>query len=207
MTEKLSSLCTEFTDCLASTAPVPGGGGAAALCGALAAALVSMAGGLSVGKKSTAENTQELTSLTNEAKQQAQRLLQLIDADAAAFEPLSRAYSIPKDVPDRAEILSQASLTAAEAPMAILQGCLSVAENLERMAKICSRLMLSDVGCAASLCSAAADCAAMNIYVNLPGISDMNKAHELRERADDVLYRCNGMCAAVSGSVMEKLKG
>lgn len=207
MSDYLSSYCSEFVSHLASTAPTPGGGGAAALSGALAAALVSMAGGLSLGKKSTAENTGELVSLTALAKEQAQRLLTLIDSDAAAFEPLSRAYSIPKDAADRAEVLSQASLTAAEAPMEILQSCLTVAENLKRMAEICSRLMLSDVGCAASLCRAAAESAAMNVYVNLPGILNTDKAQEMKEMTGHMLCHVREICDAVSGSVMEKLKG
>ena len=99
MNDKLSPLCTEFISQLASTAPVPGGGGAAALCAALSAALVSMAGELSLGKKSTAEYAAELTALKAAAKDKAGHFLALIDADADAFEPLSRAYSIPKDAP------------------------------------------------------------------------------------------------------------
>lgn len=207
MNDKLSSLCTEFTTRLASPAPVPGGGGAAALCAALSASLISMAGELSLGKKSTALHTDEIAALNAAAKDKARHFLALIDADADAFEPLSRAYSIPRDAPMRKAVLSEASLTAASAPMAILAECLETAAVLERMAEICSRLMLSDVGCAASLCRAAAECAAMNVYVNLTGIADGEKADELREKTDAALERCEQRCDAVAKAVLAKLRG
>ena len=207
MSDNLSSLCTEFTRRLASPAPVPGGGGAAALCGALSAALISMAGELSLGKKSTAAHSAEIEKLNAAAKEKAARLLTLIDADAAAFEPLSRAYSIPKDAPERRDVLSAASLTAASAPADILQACLDTAAMLERMAQICSRLMLSDVGCAASLCRAAAECAAMNVYVNLPGIADTSAAEKLRLETDTVLNACRERADAVAQAVLGKLRG
>lgn len=207
MNDKLSPLCNEFVSQLASPAPVPGGGGAAALCAALSAALVSMAGELSLGKKSTAEYTGELTALKAAAKDKAGHFLALIDADADAFEPLSRAYSIPKDAPLRAAVLSEASLTASSAPMDILAECLETAALLERMAEVCSRLMLSDVGCAASLCRAAAECAAMNVYVNLPGIADAARADKLRSEADSMLENCARRSDAVARSVLTKLRG
>lgn len=207
MKDELSSLCSEFVSRLASPAPTPGGGGAAALCGALSASLCSMAGELSLGKKSTAQYSLELERLTETAKTRSGELLSLVDEDAAAFEPLSQAYSIPKTEPNRVEILSEASLNACAAPVRILEECLAVTELLQRMAEICSRLMLSDVGCAASLCRAAAESAAMNVYVNLPGILDTDKAQEMKEMTGNMLSHVNEICTAVSGSVMEKLKG
>ena len=207
MTVKLSQLCSEFTALLASNAPVPGGGGAAALCGALASALCSMAGELSLGKKSTAAYTDELLSLNTAAREKAQRFLSLIDADAAAFEPLSRAYSIPKAAPDRVEKLSGASITAATAPMDMLTECLDTVALLQRMAEICSPIMLSDVGCAASLCRTAAECAAMNVYVNLPGIADADTARRFREKTDSMLEACAKQAGELSRTVLTKLRG
>ena len=207
MNDKLSSLCSEFITQLASPAPVPGGGGAAALCAALSASLLSMAGELSLGKKSIALHTDEIAALNAAAKDKAGHFLALIDADADAFEPLSRAYSIPKDAPMRKSVLSEASLTAASAPMDILAECLETAAVLERMAEICSRLMLSDVGCAASLCRAAAECAAMNVYVNLPGISDEAVSERLRKETDSTLELCTRRADAVAQTVLTRLRG
>lgn len=206
MSDSLSSLCAEFTSRLASFAPVPGGGGAAALCGALAAALCSMAGELSKGKKSTIHNSAELEKITSAAKAHSASFLELIDADAAAFEPLSRAYSIPRGEANRAAVISEASLLAASAPLDILKECAAVSVLLKRMLEICSRLMISDVGCAAAICKAAAECAAMNVYVNLPAVLDSDKAAAIRESTDELLQRCTGELAKVSDFVMNTLK-
>ena len=207
MNDKLSSLCAEFTTRLASPAPVPGGGGAAALCASLSAALVSMAGELSLGKKSTAAHTEELIALKAAAKEKAGRFLALIDADAAAFEPLSRAYSIPREEAGREAVLSAASITAASAPADMLRECLDLTALLERMADICSRLMLSDVGCAAALCRAAAECAAMNVYVNLPGIADAARVDAVRRETDTMLEDCAARSEAIARKVLMKLRG
>ena len=207
MNDKLSSLCAEFTTRLASPAPVPGGGGAAALCASLSAALVSMAGELSLGKKSTAAHTEELAALKAAAKEKAGRFLALIDADAAAFEPLSRAYSIPREEAGREAVLSAASITAASAPVDMLRECLDLTALLERMADICSRLMLSDVGCAAALCRAAAECAAMNVYVNLPGIADAARVDTVRRETDTMLEDCAARSEAIARKVLMKLRG
>lgn len=206
MSDNLSSLCCEFTRKLASPSPVPGGGGAAALCGALSAALGSMAGELSIGKKSTAQYSVELEDITKAAKEHSERFLTLIDADAAAFEPLSKAYSIPKDNANRAAVLSEASIIACSAPFDILKECLAVSALLKRMFEICSRIMISDVGCAASLCFAAAECAAMNVYVNLPAIKDADKATQLKRDTEEMLRRCTVELKATADAVMNTLK-
>lgn len=206
MSDNLSSLCSEFTSRLASPAPVPGGGGASALCGALAAALCSMAGELSKGKKSTAQYADELESVTEAAKVQSERFLRLIDGDAAAFEPLSKAYSIPKSDPAREKTLSEASILAASVPFDILKECSKAAELIERMSEISSRIMISDVGCAAAICRAAAESAAMNVYVNLPEIKDSAKKALLKEQTDELLRLCTCGLESVSQEVINRLK-
>lgn len=207
MHNNLSSLCSDFTYQLASSAPTPGGGGAAALCAALSAALCSMAGKLSEGKKSAEAFTEELSRRVSAAEKDAEVFLEFIDDDASAFEPLSRAYSIPKDAPEREILLSKASETAAQVPFSMLSRCLVAAENIDGMSRICSRLLLSDVGCAASLCRAAAECAAMNVYVNLSGITDTEKAAELRDATNAMLESCIKCADTVAQAVLTRLRG
>ncbi|MDR2664773.1 MAG: cyclodeaminase/cyclohydrolase family protein, partial [Oscillospiraceae bacterium] len=93
---------TEFANALASSSPTPGGGGAAALAGALGVALGSMVGSLTLGKKKYADVQGDIERIMESAAALRGELLALIDGDAAAFEPLSRAYGIPKDDPSRA---------------------------------------------------------------------------------------------------------
>ena len=207
MSEKLSSLCTEFTEKLASSEPVPGGGGAAAMGGALAASLCSMAAVLSVEKKSCAANKEEIQHILDEAENTRKELLALIDADAQGFEPLAKAYSVPKDDPNRAEILFEASMAACEAPLNIMKACARVIELLEKLRPICSKLLLSDVGCAAGMAGSGMKAAAINIYVNTKAYKGRAQSDALDKLADDMLNEYLKRTQAVSGAVIKELKG
>ena len=94
--ELLESSLVNFTEQLASPAAVPGGGGASALVGALGIALGDMVGELTVGKKKYADVEEEIRALMVRAQDLRVRLLACIAKDAEAFEPLSKAYGIPK---------------------------------------------------------------------------------------------------------------
>ena len=89
--------CNEFVEVLASKAPVPGGGGASALVGAIGTALGNMVGSLTVGKKKYAEIEEEMWELKGKCDQLQKDFLRLIERDAEVFEPLSKAYGMPKE--------------------------------------------------------------------------------------------------------------
>ena len=108
--------CREFVAVLASSAPAPGGGGAAALAAALGTALGNMVAALTVGKKNYADVEEELRGLMTRCEQLQNELLDQVAADKEGFLPLARAYGIPKDDPARAEVLEAATLTACAAP-------------------------------------------------------------------------------------------
>ena len=100
MTEKLNSMsCAAFSEQLASKAPVPGGGGAAALIGALASALGAMATNLTIGKKKFLCFEEDHLRIIAETGQLRTRFLELMEEDAALFEPLSRVYSMDRNDP------------------------------------------------------------------------------------------------------------
>ena len=188
MAEKLmDKSCTDFTAVLASRAPVPGGGGAAALVGALGTALCSMAGNLTLGKKKYAAVEPDIRRLLADGETVRRRLLELADMDAAAFEPLSRAYSIPKDDPSRAEVLEAATLAACCTPMEMLEQTCRAVELLEEMLEKGSVMMVSDVGCGASCCRAALESAGLNVFINTRTLTDRNTARRLEEHADRLL--------------------
>ena len=105
--ELLNSSVKSFTEQLASKAPVPGGGGASALVGAIGVALGDMVGELTVGKKKYADVEEDVKALMVKAQELRVKLLECIDKDAVAFEPLSRAYGIPKDDPTRDEVMEK----------------------------------------------------------------------------------------------------
>lgn len=199
--------CAEFTELLAARTSVPGGGGAAALVGALGAALCSMAGNFTLGRKKYAAVETDIRALLERGEQVRARLLALIDEDAEAFEPLSRAYAIPKDDPNRAETLEKATLRACAAPLEMLDQCARAVELLEEMLEKGSVMLLSDVGCGASCCRSALECAALNVYVNTRTLTDRAEAARLEARTDAVLREYGARAAAVAEKVTARLRG
>ena len=177
----------DFLSALASKAPAPGGGGAAALCGALGAALGNMVGNLTVGKKKYAGVEEEIKALNERAEALRGDFLALIDADAEAFEPLSRAYGIPKDDPGRAEVMEAALMKAAQPPLKIMRRCADALELIAEYAAKGSALAVSDAGCAAALSRAALEAAALNVFVNTRLMKNRAAAEALNEEAGGLL--------------------
>lgn len=193
----------EFSNHLAAREPVPGGGGAAALIGAIAAALGSMAGNYTVGKKSYAEHEPEVKAAVEACDALRLRLLALVDADAQAFEPLSRAYALPKDDPNTKVALESATRNAVLAPMGIVQCCAELVAPLETLRAFGSRLMQSDVGCAAYAAAAAMECAWLNVLVNLRALPE---GKQLDEQVRPLLDAALPKLRAVAEDVRENLK-
>lgn len=183
--EKLTEKsCREFTDVLASKAPIPGGGGASALAGALGAALCSMVGNFTLGKPKYAAVQEEVKSMMEEAEALRQALLAQVEADADAFAPLSRAYAIPREQPDRGEILERCLRQAAAPPMEILRLCCRVIDLHSAMLDKGSVMMLSDVGTGAVLAWGALYGAWLNVKVNTKLMADRTYAQALNSEAD-----------------------
>ena len=175
---------------LASKAPTPGGGGAAALCGAVGIALGNMVGNLTLGKKKYAEVQEDIAALNAKAEALRADFLALIDADADAFEPLSRAYSIPKDDPTRGEVMEAALLAAVQPPLEIMRKCVKALELIAEYAAKGSALAISDAGCAAAITRAACEAAALNVFVNTKPMRDREKAGEINREANELLQKC-----------------
>jgi len=156
----------DFTALLSSKAATPGGGGASALAGALGAALGAMVGNLTIGKPKYAAVEEDIIVLTERAKTLSKRLVALVDADAVAFEPLSMAYSLPKDAPNRDDIMEACLRRAADVPLEILRCCCEAIELNEAFAEKGSVMAVSDAATGAVLCWGAMYGAAVNVKVN-----------------------------------------
>ena len=113
--------CSEFVEILGTKAPVPGGGGASALVGAVGTALGSMVASLTVGKKKYADVEEEMQNLRDKAVGLQKELLHLVDRDAEVFEPLSKAYGMPKETEaekaEKARVMEAALKDACMVPM------------------------------------------------------------------------------------------
>ena len=193
----------EFTNQLSSAAPVPGGGGASALMGAVSASLCSMVGNLTSGKKKYAEYQQDIERIIADAVRLNEDMLALIEKDAEAFEPLAKAYSIPKEEPGRDEILEKALYEAALAPLEIVKKSKEVSELISELVIKGSRLAISDVGVAASACEACAKGASMNVYINTKLMKNRDVAAKLNEETFSLVA---DVCSACS-KAYDEVKG
>ncbi len=204
-----SASCSGFADLLAAKRPVPGGGGAAALVGALAAALASMVGNYTAGKKLYAAYEVDIERSLAQADAARRALLALVDADAAAFEPLSLAYGIPKGDPGREAALESATRRALEPPLAMVREVAGLVPVLELLGKKGSRMLRSDVGCGAYLAGAALRSAALNVYVNTRSLSDRAYASALNDEVEALVAefgeRADSLGESVSIHYMERL--
>ncbi len=179
----------EFTERLASPAPVPGGGGASALVGAVGIALGDMVGELTVGKKKYADVEEELRALMARAQALRVRLLACVEKDAAAFEPLARAYGIPKDDPTRAEVMEACLRDAASVPLEIFDLCCEAITLQKEFAEKGSRLVISDAATGVVSCWSAMYGAAVNVKVNTKLMRDRAYAEALNAHVDEAMAK------------------
>lgn len=194
--------CQGFLDALASKAPVPGGGGASALVGALGSALCTMVGNYTVGKKKYANVEDDVKKLMSKAEDIRARLLALVDADAAAFEPLSKAYAIPKDDPNRGEVMEKCLQDAAATPMEILRLSCEAIDLHREMLEKGSVIMLSDVGTGVIFCQSALYGAALNVRVNTKSMANRAFAQAMNEEVDALVAQYGAIARQVYDAVM-----
>ncbi len=165
-----SMTLAEFLDQAASDAPVPGGGGIAALAGALGASMASMAANFTVGRPKFAEHDALMRETIAALKEAVARLLAAVDGDAAAFSGISAAYRLPKNTDDekaaRKAAVDAALAASMRVPLGMTRHCLAAAKLLPPLAEKGNPNLLSDVAVAAILLGAAAEAALVNILVN-----------------------------------------
>ena len=171
--------CRKFVEVLASDAPAPGGGGAAALVGAIGTALGNMVGSLTVGKKKYADVQDEIIALKAKCDALQTELLNQVEADEVNFLPLAKAYGIPKDDPNRDAIMEEATLIACSTPVKIMELCCEAIGYIKIFAEKGSRLAVSDAGCGAVCCKAALQAASLNVFINTKTLKNREKAEEM----------------------------
>lgn len=162
----------ELTDRLASREPVPGGGSAAALAGAMGASLVSMVAELTIGRPDAVNLEPELLDLRDAALFRRDELLDLAEADAAAYAAVVAARRMPRESEAerelRAEAMRTTIVTAAEVPLRTARVAAEVLDMARRIAPIGNPNAVSDAGVAAQLAAAAIRGALLNVRINLP---------------------------------------
>ena len=145
-----------------------------------------MVGSLTVGKKKYADVEEEIIALKAKCDKLQADLLAQIELDAKGFEPLAKAYGIPKDDPSRDKVLEEATIVACQVPVKIMELCCEALDAIKVFAEKGSRLAVSDAGCGAVCVKAALQAASLNVFIN-------TKTLQNRELAEEMNKKCLGM--------------
>ena len=177
----------KFLDDLASSAPTPGGGTAAAIAGAMGAALAEMVTALTLAREKYASAHEAMRPIARAAAAAREELLGLAAEDAEAYDGVVSARRLPKDTAEqkshRDEQISRANRRAAEVPMRTARAAEGLLERLPELAEKGNPNAASDAGAAALLLEAAVQGALANVAINLPGIPDAAFVDETRAEA------------------------
>ena len=199
----------DFIDQLASAAPTPGGGGASACVGALASALASMVGNLTVGKKTYADVEEKIRELMGRLERLMGQLVALSDRDEEVFAPLAAAYALPsgtdEEKAEKTRVMEGRLLDASLVPLEIMEKSLEGLEIVKILAEKGSRMAVSDAGVAAQFLRASLGGAVMNVYINTKSMKDRAKAEELNARAKELTEKGFALADEVYGTVLQKL--
>jgi formiminotetrahydrofolate cyclodeaminase len=205
----IESSCENFVKLIGSSAPAPGGGGAAAFVGAVGIALGNMVAELTIGKKKYADVENEMISLNSKANILQSELLKLVEKDAEAFGPLSKAYGLPKETEEqkaeKERILEDALRVACAVPIEIMEKCCAAIEMHREFAAKGSMLAISDAGVGVEFCKAALRGASLNVFINTKLMKDKEYANEANQRANDMLDKYTAEADTIFDSVMTRL--
>lgn len=183
--------CKEFISMLASGAPVPGGGGASAMVGALGTALGSMVGNLTLGKKKYENVQSDIKMILEKAENLKENLISLVQEDAEVFEPLSKAYGLPRNTDEekqkRDEIMEEALRLACSVPLKIMEESLEAIALHEELAVKGTKLAVSDVGVGVMFCKTALMGASLNVYINTKLMKNREYAAEINTKTEGML--------------------
>jgi len=180
-----------FLNELASSAPAPGGGSAAALGAAIGAALVSMVGNLTVGKKKYVDVQDDIRRMLDQSEALRLKCVGLLEDDVAAYTQVSKAYKMPRDTEEqktaRSAAIQEALKVATEVPMVLAETCVQILNLCPESAEKGNIRAVSDVGVGALMAEAALRAAAVNVWINLGSIRDESFVQRESARLDAAL--------------------
>ncbi|MFZ7119946.1 MAG: cyclodeaminase/cyclohydrolase family protein [Eubacteriaceae bacterium] len=201
--------CTEFVTELASKKAVPGGGGAAALTGAIGTALASMVVNLTLGKKKYAEFEDDNKGIIKKAEAIQQELLEMVDKDAENFLPLSKAYGLPKDTEEQKKIkeetLERCTIQACGVPVDIVKKCYEAIVLHEELVDKGSRLAISDVGVGVQCLRAALISGWLNVLINIGTIKDKEYVSNIEKEVKPLVAKGTSIADEVYAKVESML--
>lgn len=200
----------EFMKALSSKEPVPGGGGASALGGAIGCSLGAMVGNLTLGKKKYADVQEGLKDLLQRTQCLTDELLVLIDKDAEAFLPLSKAYSLPSTTDTekayRDEVMEKVLYEACLVPVQIMEKAHEMICLQEEYADKGTRIAISDVAVGVQFLKSALLGASVNVYINTRSMKNRDAANDLNRHCDDLIDDGVKRADAVYNAVLKVIR-
>lgn len=198
-----------FLDGLASSAPTPGGGGAAAISGAMGAALLSMVCNLTIGKKKYVEVEEELKGILVQSEALRAKLTGMIADDVEAFDAVMAAYGLPKssdaEKAARSAKIQEVLKVATDVPLACCKACREVIDLAQAVADKGNLNVISDAGVAVLSAHAGLRSAALNVYVNAKGLDDRAFAQSRLDELEALLGEAGARNEAIYEVVKAKV--
>jgi formiminotetrahydrofolate cyclodeaminase len=198
-----------FLDELASKASTPGGGSAAAIMGAMGAALASMVGNLTVGKKGYEAVDPEIRDLLAKTEALRAKLQSMVADDVEVFNQVMGAYGLPKDTDAqkaaRSEAIQAALKAATDVPLDCARACAEVIDLCKPVAEKGNKNVISDAGVAVLAAYAALRSAALNVYINAPGIKDAAFVTSRTGELEKILSGKDALMEEIYGIVRSRL--
>ena len=199
-----------FLEVLSSKEPVPGGGGASALAGALGNALGQMVANLTIGKKKYADVEAEIKELLGRMQKLQAAFVTLADRDAQVFAPLAQCYSLPSLTEEekayKEKVMEERLLDASFVPLEIMEHAVAMLGILEILGDKGSRLAISDVGVGVQFIRASLLGAVMNVYINTKSMKNREYAEELNKKCDEMLAVYTVKADEIFQNVLGRLK-
>jgi formiminotetrahydrofolate cyclodeaminase len=198
-----------FLDELASAAPTPGGGSAAAIMGAMGAALVAMVCNLTIGKKGYEQHDAEMRDVLAQCEARRQRLTAMVAEDVAAFDSLMAAYKLPKASDDekatRSAAIQSALQRATQVPLDCAKECAEVVRLSGRAAEVGNQNVISDAGVGVLAAWAALRSAVLNVNINAPSLKDRGFAEAKLAETQALLAECGPLSEQIHARVQARL--
>lgn len=200
---------SNFLDELASNSPTPGGGSVAALAGALGAALISIVGNLTIGKKKYEDVEEDIKKIISSSEKLRYELSKLMEEDVKAFNNFMATYKMPKETEDekkiRTEKIQESLIEAAKVPLKVAYKCLEVLSLSREVAEKGNINVISDAGVAALMAEAALESAILNVKINLKMIKDEKVRTELSSSLKEISLKEKGQKEEVLEIVESKM--
>ena len=201
----------DYLEFLSSKAPVPGGGGASALAGALGDSLGQMVVHLTLGKKRYAQAEQDMLNYERELKRLQQEFLMLADKDAEVFAPLAECYRLPSSTEEekayKEKVMEERLVQASYVPLEIMEKAAEMLGILKELAEKGSVMAVSDVGVGVQFARTAILGAVMNVYINTRSMKDRKRAEELNREAKRLTKEGTDAADRIYEKIVKQLQG